>query len=130
MSDKGFEVHPGEQVHISWFPYPSYLARYSLAYDERGAMAIGFIRDIQSVTSMISGSGQSIPTINSTHLLQSTDYTPPQTIISDRSEGVTTMAYGDDIVTEMHQSDQSAIIPITAGVMCTTVALAMIAAVI
>ena len=52
LSDNAFEVQPGERIRLFWFPLSSYPARYSLAYDEWGAMAMGSIIDIQNVTTM------------------------------------------------------------------------------
>ena len=112
-SDKEFVVHPGEQVHISWFPFPSYPARYSLAYDERGAMAIGFTRDIQSITtmSMISGSGQSIPTVNSTQSGMITSSSKRQT---------STLTTEVDVTVQSKQPDAlEATTAIVGGVLCT-----------
>ena len=71
---------------------------------KRGAMAIGY-----TITSTLKVSTQVMRSL-------------PHTTISDCSEAVT-MAYGDT-VTEMHLSDQSAIILITAGVLCTIEGLA------
>ena len=80
LSENRFEIYPEEQICLSWFPSSSHSARYSLAYDKRGAMAMGFIENV-AMTSVPGDSGQPLPTNNSTQSRTTTSSAELQTSV-------------------------------------------------
>ena len=110
LSDNGFELHPGEQIRLSWIPTTSNPARFSLGYYEGIQMALGLIKS-QSVTTVseINRSSSQPSTHHGSHM----STTPSTGLHSDTTMLTTKMG-----TQELKQSDET-IITIVGGVLCT-----------
>ena len=105
LSDDEFELHPGEQIRLSWIIRSSNPARYSLGYYQASPMAFG-VTELHQNGSVTTMSEINKSTCSSSHM----STTPPT--------GDTTMLTTIMNAQKLKQSDETTF-AIVGGVLCT-----------
>ena len=133
LSDNEFEIHPGEQICISWLS-TSNPARYSLAYHQGIAMAVGLVKNldvnmITTLTSEIDSDNSTTPAGLLITSATSTSEINSGSTSASTNNVITIKTTAVEVVNNILSSSQrdQSVIPIVTGVLCTIGALIILA---